>query len=176
MKQKTITILAGIAAALQTAAVLLAVFMTMNQSMVKHYYNLDEKVCSVKSFPTGAFIELLLPLFIYVIFLICIAAVKIQSSQRSILAIVFAVLAVLFKALAGLILAPFGTMLQARLGGAAEFASYSALTQAISYVTLLFTAAAFAVFCMAAGSCLTFGEENAALLQNEGQESTEYNI
>lgn len=154
MKPKTITILAGIAAALQTAAVLLAVFMVANQSMVKQMLGAVEEVCKAHSLPTGVMIELLLPMLIYVIFLLCIAAVKRNSSQRQALAIIFAVLAVLFKVVAGLIMAPFNTMLQARMGGALEFASYSTLNNAISQVTLLFTVSAFALFCIAAGSCL----------------------
>lgn len=76
MKQKTVMILVGIAAALQGVAVLLAVFMTVFQTTVKQIYNCDESVCNIKSVPTGAFVELLLPLLIYGIFLLCIAFVK----------------------------------------------------------------------------------------------------
>lgn len=171
MKQKTIMILAGIAAALQTAAVLLAVFMTVNQKAVKQIWGTDEIVCEVNSFPTGAMIELLLPMMIYVIFLLCIAAVKGKSSQRQILAVVFVILAVFFKLVAGLVLAPFNLMLQARLGGALELASYSTIENAISQVTSLFTVAAFALFCMAAGSCLPVTAESAAPLQEICNES-----
>ena len=63
MKQKTIMILVGIAAALQTVSVLFAVLMTVFQSTVKQIYNCDESVCNIKSVPTGAFAELLLTLF-----------------------------------------------------------------------------------------------------------------
>lgn len=154
MKQKNVLVLAGIAAALQAAAVLLAVFMTVNQRAVKQILYLDERVCEIKSFPAGAMIELLLPMLIYVIFLLSIASVKRNPSQRQILAIIFTVLAVLFKIVIGLILAPFNAILQARLGGALEFASYSGLNNIISQVAFLFTVTAFALFCMAAGSCL----------------------
>lgn len=171
MKQKTILILAGIAAALQTAAVLLAVFMAVNQKAVKQILGTDEKVCEVNSFPTGTMIELLLPMLIYVIFLLYIASVKRKPSQRQILAIIFVILAVLFKIVTGLILAPFNSMLQARMGGALEFASYSTINSAISQVTFLFTVAAFALFCMAAGSCLPVTAEPTAPLQDAGQEN-----
>ena len=171
MKQKTILILAGIAAALQTAAVLLAVFMTVNQRAVKQIWVADESVCEVNSFPTGAMIELLLPMLIYGIFLLCIASVKRKPSQRQALAIIFVILAVLFELVTGLVLAPFNLMLQARLGGALEFASYSALNSAISQVTPLFTVTAFALFCMAAGSCMPVTAEPAAPLQDAGQEN-----
>lgn len=171
MKQKTILVLAGIAAALQTAAVLLAVFMTVNQKAVKQIWGTDEIVCEVNSFPTGAMIELLLPMLIYGIFLLCIAAVKRKPSQRQILAIIFVILAVLFKLVTGLVLAPFNLILQARMGGALELASYSTIENAISQVTSLFTVAAFALFCMAAGSCLPVTAEPAAPLQEAGQEN-----
>ena len=170
MKQKTIMILAGIAAALQTAAVLLAVFMVVNQKAVKQIWGTSE-MYEVNSFPTGAMIELLLPMLIYGIFLLCIAAVKGKPSQRQILAIILVILAVLFKLVTGLVLAPFNLILQARLGGALEFASYSTINNAISQVTSLFTVAAFALFCMAAGSCLPVMAEPAAPLQDAGQEN-----
>ena len=169
MKQKTIMILAGIAAALQTAAVLLAVFMVVNQKAVKGILG-TSAMYEVNSFPTGAMIELLLPMLIYGIFLLCIAAVKGKPSQRQILAIIFVILAVLFKIMSGLVLSPFSSTLQARRGSA-EFASYTVLNSAISQVTLLFTVAAFALFCMAAGSCLPVKTEPAASLQDAGQEN-----
>lgn len=163
MRQRTITILAGIAAALQTAAVLLAVFMVENQSVVMRLWGgLNEAVSGEKIFPTGAFIELLLPLPIYVIFLLCIAAIKTKPSQRRVLAVAFTVLVVLFKIMAAVMLVPFCAMLQARLRGALAFAGYSTLTQAVSQATLLFTATAFALFCMAAGSCLPVMPEPAS--------------
>ncbi|MDE6064246.1 MAG: hypothetical protein K2G20_06645 [Lachnospiraceae bacterium] len=168
MKQKTILILAGIAAALQAAAVLLAVFMTVNQKAVKQIWGTDGKMYEINSFPTGAMIELLLPMLIYGIFLLCIAAVKGKPSQRQILAIIFVILAVLFKLVTGLVLAPFNLILQARLGGALEFASYSTINNAISQVTPLFTVAAFALFCMAAGSCLPVTADPVASLQDFG--------
>ena len=113
-------------------------------------------------FSCSAMIELLLPMLIYGIFLLCIASVKRKPSQRQVLAIIFVILAVLFELVTGLVLAPFNLMLQARLGGALEFASYSALNSAISQITPLFTVAAFALFCMAAGSCLPVTAEPAA--------------
>lgn len=171
MKQKTILVLAGIAAALQTAAVLLAVFMTVNQKTVKQIWGTDKIVCEVNSFPTGAMIELLLPMLIYGIFLLCIAAVKRRPSQRQILAIIFVILAVLFKLVTGLVLAPFNLILQARMGGTLELASYSTIENAISQVTSLFTVTAFALFCMAAGSCLPVTAEPAAPMQEVCNES-----
>lgn len=171
MKPKTIMILAGIAAALQTAAVVIAVFMVANQSAVKQMMDAGESICKVNSFPTGVMIELLLPMLIYVIFLLSIASVKRKSSQRQILAIIFTILAVLFKIVTGLVLVPFNTILQARLGGVEEFASYSTLSNAVSQVTFLFTVAAFALFCMAAGSCLPVTASPVAPVQNAGQET-----
>ncbi|MEZ3426867.1 MAG: hypothetical protein K1W13_05635 [Lachnospiraceae bacterium] len=164
MKQKTTMILVGIAAALQTVAVLLAVFMTVFQSTVKQIYGCDEGVCNIKSVPTGAFAELLLPLLIYGIFLFCIAIVKDKAFARQALAIVFAALAVLFKVVTALI-GMYIIMLEARTKGALAYAGYSALNNAVLKVTFLFTLAAFALFCMAAGSCLPVRAECTAASQ-----------
>lgn len=174
MKQKTTMILAGIAAALQTAAVLLAVFMTVFQSTVKQIYGCDESVCNIKSVPTGAFAELLLPLLIYGIFLLCIAFVKDRAFARQVLAIVFVVLAVLFRVVSALA-AGYMNVLEARMKGVSAYAGYTALNTAISQVTFLFTIAAFALFCMTAGSCLAVRTKEAVSLQGAGQEDDTYN-
>ena len=164
MKQKTIMILVGIAAALQTVSVLFAVLMTVFQSTVKQIYNCDESVCNIKSVPTGAFAELLLPLLIYVLFLFCIALVKDKAFARQALTIVFAALAVLFRVVTALT-GRYIIMLEARTKVALAFAGYTALNNAISQVTFLFTLTAFALFCMAAGGSLAVRAECTAASQ-----------
>lgn len=154
MKRSAGMILAGIAAALQTVAVLLAVLMTVWQSTVKQIYGCEDMVCGVNTVPTGAFAELLLQLPVYVAFLLCIVFVRDKRFAGRVLAIAFAAVAVLFKGVTAL-LGFYVNMLQARMKGALAYAAYCALNNAVLQVTFLFTVTAFALFCMAAGSCLS---------------------
>lgn len=154
MKKKTIMILAGIAAALQTAAVVFAVLITVFQDIVKQIYGCQEQICSIKSVPTGAFAELLLPLLIYVIFLLCVVFVMDKTFARQTLAIIFAVLAVLIKVVTAM-LETCINVLQARLKGVSEYAGYSVLNNVVLQVTFLFTVTAFTLFCLTVGSCLS---------------------
>ena len=153
MKKKTIMILAGTAAALQTVAVILAVLLTVFQDTVKQIYGYRGQIYSMKSVPIGAFAELLLPFLVYVIFLLCIIFIRDKVFARQILAIIFAVLAVLFK-IGTALLEAWSNVLQARQG-ISQYADYVTLNTAVLQVTFLFTVTAFALFCMTAGGCLS---------------------
>lgn len=89
------------------------------------------------------------------------------------LAIVFTALTVLFKVATSLI-GIYITMLEARTKGALAYAGYYALNSAVLQVTFLFTLAAFALFCMAAGSCLPVKAESTTASQGAGKEDGWY--
>ncbi len=158
-------VMAAIAAALQTVAVIAAVLVTVFQDKVMQLYGSPEQICSIKAVPASALAEILLPLLIYVIFLLCIVFVMDKTFARQTLGIIFAVLAVLIKVVTALLVAGINVLL-ARLKGISEYAGYTVLSNVVWQVTFLFTVTAFTLFCVTVGSCLS--GQTAMPLQEQG--------
>lgn len=149
---KSVKILAGIAAGMQGVAILLMFLAILYQKTVKIWFSGMNDLAEINTVPIISILEVLLPLVIYGIFLavLCIGGPNRENVKA--LAVVLLGICCLLKVL-WVFLPGVESFVIARIGGSMELASYSALKQAISMVSLPFTIVAFALFCFAAGGC-----------------------
>lgn len=149
MKTKTIKIIAGCAAGIQTVTILLIFFMVMNQSAVKTLYSVMDELIEIRSIPVSEIIISLCPMILYLFFFIYISSAGELVKRSKITVAIFFGIGCLLKVILGNL-----TILDSFLFmgmSTTEIASYQILRSAVTLLCGPFSTVAFALFCLAVG-------------------------